>query len=623
MRSVLLAIRALASTVLLLGAVVCPGACGQRYYVNSVYNICKPNPVFSVDTAVLNNSTGAQAEVKVTELQAVPNDGRDDTAAVLSAIKVCRGEKSATILFPVGRYDFFAGANPGNPKTLFEVEGIENLTIDGQGSEFMMHGPTSIFSFVRCKNLTIRNVTIDWERMPFSQGRVLDVQSNYFDVDIFKDYPVSGNEQIRQILEYDPKTGNLANGGWWEMGAVEKTELLRPQVLRIHLKNKPKIRPGMIAVMKHYYYDYPAFWLNRCSNVRVENLTIYTALAMAFNTQVCKDMLFEKLRIVPRPGTDRLLSIVADGLHLSGSKGTVTIRDCQFARTGDDGVNFKCGLFLTMKSKSDDRTVLAFHDTVYHMPPDVPDPGDVVEFSHPEDMLPYATAVTKFAEILDGRVLNAKFEEPLPSEWREGDMMAIVSRTAKGRITNCSFSDIFNHCGRAILIQSRDVIVENCSFRDIGETPIWIGSEICNFNESIQPHDIMIRNNLFSNEHYGPERGCICIFAVLKDSKLPSKPGAHKNITVDGNIFRGLDNYAVFAAGVDGLVIKDNVVEQVVRDPIEAAVNCAFRVQSSRNIRIEGNSVDPARQGRDFKSALQFGPGCDKDTTVVGNNMGF
>jgi hypothetical protein len=157
----------------------------------------------------------------------------------------------------------------------------------------------------------------------------------------------------------------------------------------------------------------------------------------------------------------------------------------------------------------------------------------------------------------------------------------------------------------------------------MGNVAIWVISDMCQFKEAIQASDVWIVKNTFTNDYYGPSMPCVGISGFLKKWDFAPTPGIFKNIKVEGNTFRGLDNCAVLAAGVDGLIIKNNVVERAVRDANKSVGYSAINVIGSRNVLIEGNQVDPARQGKDFKSALRIGPECDKDTIVVGHNKGF
>ena len=46
---------------------------------------------------------------------------------------------------------------------LFDLSGRENLVIDGNGAELVMHGHIIPFYMRDAKNITIKNLMIDWE----------------------------------------------------------------------------------------------------------------------------------------------------------------------------------------------------------------------------------------------------------------------------------------------------------------------------------------------------------------------------------------------------------------------------------------------------------------------------
>ncbi len=110
-------------------------------------------------------------EVRVTDFGAVPDDGKDDTQAILAALEECKRRAPCVLVFPKGRYDVHAGSNPRNRWVLFPVSGINGLTVDGKGSTLMVHGITGLFWFEKCADLTLRNLTVDCARPAFSQGK--------------------------------------------------------------------------------------------------------------------------------------------------------------------------------------------------------------------------------------------------------------------------------------------------------------------------------------------------------------------------------------------------------------------------------------------------------------------
>jgi hypothetical protein len=118
------------------------------------------------------------------------------------------------LVFPKGSYDFFAGSNPQNKGTLFPVADMQGLTIDGKGSEFTIHGLTSVFWFGNCRELTIKDLTIDWDRPPYSMGRVVAAEGNHFDVEVQPEYPVKGGSRSGHSWTTTPRRGCPPVTGW-------------------------------------------------------------------------------------------------------------------------------------------------------------------------------------------------------------------------------------------------------------------------------------------------------------------------------------------------------------------------------------------------------------------------
>lgn len=563
--------------------------------------------------------------IDVTTFGAVAGDGKDDTHAVLAALEKCRKSSPSTLVFPKGRYDFFSNNNirqdavfpVANP--LFPVADTDRLTIDGQGSEFIVHNVTGVLKFTNCKNLTVRNLTIDWERPPFSLARVLAVQDNSFDVEVFPEYPVNGTEAVQAFMDYDPVTRLPAHHGLDVYYAVERNELLREQVLRIHLKKKCEIKPGALVLLRHYIYESVAIHCDRCSDVSIKDINLHSVPGMGFVAGICTNVTLERVRVVPKPGSGYPMSAAADATHFAGCKGTIRMDGCVFDGMGDDGVNIKSGLYLSMTRKLDDRTVDAKHNLKMV---DAPDPGDVMEISHVEDLLPYARATVKKVELLPEHLHRVEFDKPLPAELREGDVFGNASRAPRVRIRNCQ---VRNNRARGMLIQTRDVVVEGCTFRNCTGPGILVLTEVVVFFESIGTRDVTIRGNTFEHCNYGAAMGpgVLCSMAYLKDFRYPPKSGVHKNVLFEDNIIRDTDNSGIFVAGTDGITLKGNLIENSCLDPTSDTGKYAIYVMSSRGIRINGNTVEPKKQAKGMIKAMQFGDAVEQSEAMVDGNKGF
>ncbi|HEX72231.1 MAG TPA: hypothetical protein ENN65_02840, partial [Candidatus Hydrogenedentes bacterium] len=410
---------------------------------------------------------------------AVPDDGQDDTLAVLAAFEKCKAEKARGVVFPKGRYDFHEGANPQSPRMSLPISDMHGIVIDGQGSKLIFHGITGCFGFGNCSELTVQHLTIDWERPPFSVGVIIAVDDEHFDVEVFPEYPVQGGEPVQALMDYEPDTRLPCRHGA-DVYCLEepmKTELIAPQVLRV--RPPFKIRPltvGKWAVLRHQVYAYNAFMAHRCRNVTFHDIAVHTCPGMVFVGLNSENITLDRCTVQPTPGTRRPISATADGSHFGGCTGDIIIRNCLFDGQGDDAINLKSGLFLNIEEIVDERTVLARHNLNMAS---MPDPGDIMELTPQETLIAYGTVkVASAAMEPDGHTHRVVFEDPMPDTVKCGHMLANASKLPRARITNSTFR---RNRARGMLIQIRDAVVEDCTFEDITSAGVLIITETVHF----------------------------------------------------------------------------------------------------------------------------------------------
>lgn len=130
------------------------------------------------------------------------------------------------------------------PKALYEVapapdqkvylslKGVSDHVIDFGGSELRGLVKTRVFELANCTNVTIRNLTIDFKELPFTQAEILDVDKDRnWNVKILSGYPVPGDGAVWPVQVYDRKTLELKNA--MRMGGDVKVVKTGPDVFRI------------------------------------------------------------------------------------------------------------------------------------------------------------------------------------------------------------------------------------------------------------------------------------------------------------------------------------------------------------------------------------------------------
>lgn len=196
-------------------------------------------------------SLSANKIISVTDFGLKPNSRINAVPFVQKAINACKQHPGATLVFPKGRYDFWAqhsierdyhetNTYDVNPKILAVLlEQINGLTIDGNGSEFIMHGRMQPFTLDHCQNIALKNFTVDWEIPLTAQGTVIRSTPDYMEIEIDKcQYPyiIENNRltfvgegwksSVWSIMQFDPKThfvlpntgDNLGWRGYDEIG---------------------------------------------------------------------------------------------------------------------------------------------------------------------------------------------------------------------------------------------------------------------------------------------------------------------------------------------------------------------------------------------------------------------
>jgi len=545
------------------------------------------------------------ADVRVADFGARPDDGKDDTAAIRSAIEACRDKKGPRLVFAKGRYDL---ATPGKARarTYLPLKALTDLTIDGGGAELVGHDLAAMFHFDKCRNVTIRNLTIDWSPLPFTGGQVIATGAKHFDLKVSPPHRAAADLGAEGVLGYDPKARRLARRGidLYQMGFAKRTELVRPGVMRVFVRARPPAA-GSHVVVRHRIYGYNAFTFINCAKVRLDGVNVYAAPGMGLYAHSSRDFTLARFNVMIRPGSGRWMSATADATHFNTCRGTITIEDCIFEGMGDDATNVH-SMFLVVAERVDDRTLtLAVGRNPRHTPPE-PARGDRLELGGgPNPLVPYATVTVGSARV-EGKALLVKLAAPLPKRTAKGDVVGNASACARTRIRRCI---VRNNRARGMLIQTRDAVIENCRFEYCSGAALHIACDANYWWEAIGTRDVLVRKNVFVGCNFGIGRrgGTIDVFAEVGRKIAPA--GVHRRITIADNVIRDADGAAVHVNSADGVVVKGNTIER--------PTGVAIFVDHSRNVQIEGNRLVGGAGG------LKIGPNCDRPTIRAAGNTGF
>ncbi|MFI3206577.1 MAG: hypothetical protein R3Y33_04975 [Clostridia bacterium] len=257
-------------------------------------------------------------------------------------------------LYAKQEFCFISNNDYGLKNLAFPLFNKKNITIDGAGSKLNCIGRILPFYMTNCENITIKNFEIDYQRPFFSQGEIMETADNYAVFNIDKNiYPYeifnglvrfTGEEYdslyVHGLLEFDkndrrPIPNVFDNSPCCSIRG-EETEA---GYLKVFFDWEFKPTVGNIMTIKHEERYCPAIAVDKCKNIKFENITIRNAGTMGVVAQFSENISLDKVDIFPDPKTDKVMSINADATHFVNCTGTVLVENSRLESMLDDIIN--------------------------------------------------------------------------------------------------------------------------------------------------------------------------------------------------------------------------------------------------------------------------------------------
>ncbi|MDR3194228.1 MAG: glycoside hydrolase family 55 protein [Tannerella sp.] len=553
--------------------------------------------------------------LSVTDFGAVPDSRQDVLPAVMQAVAACDAEEGAVIDFPKGRYDFRPSCSgEGCAATVgFVLRGLKNVTVEGNGSEFVFHGNMQIALIDSCENVVFRNFSVDWDRPYISQAEIVEATDDFLDVRIDRNsYPyriVNGRIlftgegwELPVVLAYNnlydaerkeivPRTWDNPLGNIFDLEAEERGEGL------VRFRGQPRMKPekGTLVTLFHARYLTNGIHVRDSRQTLLQHLTVYHALSHGVLGEMSEDITLDHVSMQANEAKGRVFSIVADASHFINCKGVIKVEHCAHTGQGDDFINVH-GRNVVIQSLVDARTVEVKMDGRYNRP------GDEVWFLGRETAQRGEVRTVQALEPVygDGRQTGYRisFTRDLPEGVKALDFLENKTWTASLELRNCRI--LKKHRARGILVTTPgEVIIENNYFRTAG-TAILIEGDTDHWYESGASTNVQIRQNVFEdcltsgNEHGDRWEWGDAVITVTPSHRPASETTApyHRNIVIRDNVFRVFDAPLVRARSTGGLQFTGNGIVKTDTYPPYTWQKSAFLLDGCRDVVIRENRID-------------------------------
>jgi hypothetical protein len=541
--------------------------------------------------------------------------------------------------------------------TFKDLNGFE---LNGNGAQLINTTRSQTLAISLCSHVTIRDLAIDYDPLPFTQGTIasFDKTATQITVKVDPGYPDDApflatiNDGFFKVM--DRKTKALKAGAR-DFLTPAKVDKVSEGVIRVHLRwsandcfpsQLPVLAGDVVTIANGSAHAIVVQGSDATSFIGVK---LFASPGMGLlENGGAGSMLLQRVSIVPGPrpkaaNTDRLVSTNSDGSHFITVEHGPTIEDCSYANTSDDAINVHGFYYYVVQKTGAARYLLTPKWDIGLASGDEIESCDhatfaslgrtkIVQFTkrHAPELKGRIAPLwkNKSASTVPDLIYDVVLQQDLPL--KVGDAVTSLSRTGAGTTIR---RNSFHACGH-VVVNAPNTTVEDCQFAYSSTIALRGGCDIGFWSEAGFAQNLTFRNNRFTHSITGAnaltagnsELGTIYVgMSAPESTKGFPNNFQNRNVTIDGNHIDDSYIYGIFVANADGVKITNNAIGRTfIRGTAFDAgklygikPDSAIYIGRSRNVTIANNTV---AHGRVTRTTVAVDGTCDKGTTHVGNN---
>ncbi len=474
--------------------------------------------------------------------------GTDDRARFAAALDYMKEHSGTTLFVEPGEYTITSkrardaqqsvmngdfGANPEpvmfNPKYEYDrgldFAGHCGSRVEAYGVTLMIDGFMEPISVRDCRDVEICGLTVDHVRKPYTKGIITsyrqDGDAGYISVELCA--PITPRTPYPRSVVYNFTTGRFDIPAW-----IGEMTLSDPCHAEFRCDAKMESSVGNELYLWHTFHSRPVVLIENAENTVLRDLTVHSAPGMGITAQQAKDILIERLRIIPSVGEH--MSTNTDATHFASCRGKLRLDGCEFDGQGDDSINVHTYYYTADEYDGAKARLSIKAPTGTHAQAlDYPLAGDTLELTEKATLNPVGKyRVLSVTPDFEKYCCHVELDRELPDDM-EGYFLADCDELPELEFVNCRAR---NHFARSILIKCRRALVENCEVSDVFDSAVKIAAE-AGWHEGISSADVTVRRCRFINcARWSKLCGGIQVFMDCSDRTALS----HGLVTIEDNI---------------------------------------------------------------------------------------
>lgn len=570
------------------------------------------NPIFKaglatllLSAAVFQSADARKVTFRLADHGIVPNTAADTrlSSRLQHVVDSLRGtvqpDDEIVLKFNPGNYHFHAADasahelyisnhDQNQPKRVgLYLDSWSHTTIDGKGAEFICHGRMLPLAILNGRNMTLKNLHIDFFDPQIAQVQVLKNSKTdgiTFEVSPEVNYRISADGKFETYgegwslqqstgiaFERDTKHIVYQTSDLW----IDTRNVKDLGGRQLHAPNwkDERLIPGTVVAMRTYDRPAPGIFLANSEDTKLQKIFVHYAEGMGLLAQRCTDVTLKDCGVCLRGDSDpRYFTTQADATHFVQCKGHIESNGGLYEGMMDDAINIH-GVYLKIKERLDDHSLRCSYEHNQAYGYEWGDAGDEVTFvtSANMDYVNHTNTIRSIEpagqqEVKGCKEFIIRFDHALPAE--------IDGKTAMG-IENLTWTPtvefrrnwIRNNRARGSLFSSpRRTICTDNVFDHTSGTAILLCGDCNGWYESGSVRDLVIRNNTFINALTNMFQFTNAVISIypeipqLDQQKGYFHGGAPRSIVIEKNIFNTFDAPLLYAKSVNGLVFRKNKV---------------------------------------------------------------
>ena len=481
-----------------------------------------------------------------------------------------------------GRYR----VSPAGNKHL-RLENLNNITINAYGVEMICTETVQAIQIRNCNNLTIKGLSVDYDPLPFTQGRITGISGNKLTlyVDMLDGY--SDKISWDKLEIFDPATGELSTTTYFGV----TNDVVNAQQRKIRIDKPARFgasisteKVGDIIVLDSDSGQKASHAIEAQDNTNLilQDVILYAGPTFGFYEQRCSNSRYINCAVKRRPlATDvrarevrRMKSNNADAFHSKFATVGPKYIGCTAVYNGDDGFAINGSYHLIMDVNGNQLTVLGKAKLDPNL--SIGDPIELVTFEGEriEDAVITGinTSGPKISEsqktFLDN--LGLKKASATLGSWNGnmwivtidrpestqnlpmGSLIAASNKLGNGfEVRNCTLG--YNR-SQGIIAKGSDGIIDNNTITGNWKSAIKVGPGYV-WLEAGSSNNVSITNNTITRSR----ESAIVVYTVGGNGNI-GPIGGHENITITGNNISYSINPGIAVTSTRDLFLANNTI---------------------------------------------------------------